>query len=448
MGPRAIDHLAYKGRAMKRFVSILAAFVILVTGLAMPAAAQDTSEPSEESVLEIARQKYFQDMDEGDEEASDESVLDDEDYGEGSDSDRRERAEREVPFVPLVLSFAPGLSAPFGLYDAAIAAGAIGVISRDIYGLQAAGVLGIARNVAGFQGAGVFSLATGDVRGFQGAGVFSLAEGRVDGCQWSGVFNIAEGGIAGVQGAGVFNIAEDAQSPFQAAGVFNIAENIDGVQLAGVFNAAEDVDGGQIAAIVNVADDVEGFQIGLVNIADRLDGIQLGLINIAKEPGLSSNGAYYEPESEYVYAAFQAGSRGIYSLISAGIPRNDWNSSADGLVLGYGLGTRIRLPSLYLDVDASAVSLVGPDLGAIGSAIEACEPLADASGLVPFPSIRAYIGIPLVGRLHLVAGFKSDIDLEVAPMVPEALRRGATFDSSLFDIDYRAWTKWYLGVKL
>lgn len=320
----------------------------------------------------------------------------------GQAQDQKEDGGYAEPFV---ISFVPGLSAPPGYRDAIFSVGMIGVATRDVQGFQVAGVFGLARRVEGFQATGVFGIADGDVEGFQGAGVFNIAGGRVDG--------------------------------FQAAGVFNIAGR---------------VEGGQIAGVVNIADDVDGVQIGVVNIADRVDGLQIGLVNIARESGVTSTGLFCESETEYAYVVFQGGSRGLYSVFSAGLPRNEWWRSDEGLVLSYGLGARLggHGGGSYIDVDLSAASFVGPELPAIGRALDSRRPLAeaDASALIPYPSLRLCLGVPLVGKLHLVGGIKVDADLEAAPRVPEALKRGRSWSAELCGASFKAWTKCYLGVKM
>ncbi len=456
---------------MKRAAILLVILSILSASLAAPLFAQESPDPTEQAVLEAARAKYRAEQAaaaaadaqakaaaaqaEADaaaraaqaaaDAASAQAMADAAQAAQAAQADAEE--DDSAPFTPFVLSFAPGLSVPFGTYDAAFAAGAIGVISRDIYGFQGGGVLAIARNIDGFQGAGIFCIADGEVSGAQGSGIFNIANGEVEGFQGSGVFNIADGGIEGFQGAGVFNIAGGDASPIQMAGVFNIAEDMEGFQMAGVFNSAGDVEGGQIAGVVNVARRVEGVQVGVVNIADSVEGLQLGLVNIAREPGLSSEGGYYEPDTDYVYAAFQAGSRHVYGVLAGGMPRSDWARSAEGIVLSYGLGSRLRLAGAYLDLDFSAASNVGPELPALGQAIADRRPPSDPSALIPYPSIRACLGVPIIGRFHLIGGFKVDVDLDAAPRVPETLKRGWSYSSELFGAGYEAWTKLYLGVK-
>jgi hypothetical protein len=176
--------------------------------------------------------------------------------------------------------------------------------------------------------------------------------------------------------------------------------------------------------------------------------VQIGLVNIAREPGVSSEGGFYEPETDYVYLAFQGGTRHLYGILAGGIPKEDWNASADRLVISYGLGSRLRLSGAYLDMDLSAASYFGPELPAIGRAFEESRPMADASGLIPYPSLRLCLGLPILGRLSLVGGLKADVDLDAAPRVPEGLKRGYSWSSAIGDIGFTAWTKWYIGLKI
>lgn len=388
---------------MNRFFIAIAMAALLMQA----AIAQDVAEPSESSVLDAARSKYWSDEPQS-EERDDEAAPDESHDADGVD---------EGHFTPFLISFVPGISTPLGYFDAAFSAGIVGVATRDISGFQGAGVFGLARRVEGVQGAGVFSIAEGDVDGFQCAGVFAIAGGNIEGTQCSGVFNIA-------------------------------GKRVDGFQIAGVFNQATRVDGGQIASLVNIADEVDGVQIGLVNIANKVDGLQIGLVNIAHKSGVNSTGAFYEPETDYVYAVLQSGSRSFYSVLAAGFPRDDWGRSGDGLVLGYGFGSRIGLGESYLDYDISAESHIGPEIPAIGEAIETGHRVVDMSSLVPYPSFRACLGVPLLGKLHLVGGIKVDFDLDDAPRVPEALKQGRPWSSELFGAGFKAWTKWYLGIKI
>ena len=427
---------------MKRFLFIVA----LAALLGQAAASQESHEPDEGSVLETARSKYFAEKELPE---RDESIPQ---GGAGAGEAESPAAQaRERPYTPFVLSLVPGLSFPFGTYDATVHLGLVGSLAGSVEGLQLSNVFAIAEaEVEGVQAAGVFGIAGGAIEGVQAAGVFAIAGGAVEGFQGAGVFNIADGEVDGVQAAGVFNIADGAVDGFQAAGVFNIAGDLDGFQAAGIFNVAERVEGSQAAAVLNVAEELDGLQIGLVNIADRMDGVQIGLVNIALSPGLSSTGGFYEPDTDYLYGALQSGSRRLYALISAGMPREDWGRRSRDLLLGYGLGTRLDLGLACLDLDLSALSLVGPQLPAIGEALDEGRPLADeaASDLIPFPSLRACLGLPLAGKLRLVGGLKVDFDLAEAPRLPEALKRGRAHSSELFGVDYRAWTKLYLGLEL
>jgi hypothetical protein len=396
---------------MKRILYLLAAAALL--SQAALAFAQDSGEPSEESVLEAARSKYQQDQS-----ASDEVP------GGGT--------EAEVPYTPILLSFVPAISIPFGYYDVSIAGGAVGNLTRDVTGAEGAGVFNLARNVSGFQGAGVFNIVEGDVKGFQGAGVF----------------NIVNGTVMGFQSAGVFNIAGKARTPFQGAGVFNIAEEIYGFQAAGVFNIAGRVAGGQVAGLFNSAERVSGVQIGVVNVARHIDGIQLGLINIAGN-GVDSVGLSWEPASDFVYAHWQAGTPALYTVAGLGAPSGDWFRNIDGFVVSLGLGSRTRFLGLNLDLDISAEQAIGAlpygsfDCDGDWSAWEGW------SMIRPYPAVRLAAGLPLGRHLQLVGGFKADFDFDSwSGRVPESLKVGSSWRGSLFDEDFTAWTKWFFGFKI
>jgi hypothetical protein len=174
---------------MKRFITVIAAALLLQ---AVTVYAQDEGdEPSIHSVLDAARAKYHSAMRKAKEavENSDEGRKDEAPAEAAAEAPAL--AEAPVPYTPVLLSFVPSLSVPFGYYDVSVAAGCIGTIAHDVSGASAAGVFNIERDVRGAQGAGVFNIAR-EVRGAQGAGVFNLAE-SVRGVQGSGVFNIADG---------------------------------------------------------------------------------------------------------------------------------------------------------------------------------------------------------------------------------------------------------------
>lgn len=405
---------------MRRALALIAAL------LAAASLAAQSGEPSEKSVLEKAREKF-------------------------QAARGEEAAGQDLPFAPVYLAFTPGLSVPYVYCDVGFSGAAIGALSRDVYGFQGAGVFNLSRHVLGFQGAGVFNLAA-SVNGFQGAGVFNIAEGRVAGFQGAGVFNIAAGGVDGGQIAGVFNIAEELRAPVQLAGVFNIGGDVEGVQVSGVFNIAEGVKGAQVASVFNRAERIDGVQIGLVNVADRLEGIQIGLVNIARN-GVNGLGFVYEPETDYAYAYWQNGSPHLYTIFQAGLPREDWFERGDNLVLSFGLGSRLRFgrSGPYLDLDLSASREIGPYMASFKAGLEAedWEGAFAAFPAYPYPSLRLSLGIPVLGRLQLVGGFRFDIDLEDYSGLPESLKTGARVSShDWFGLRFDSYSKVFVGLRL
>jgi len=367
---------------------------------------------------------------------------------EDGESDDEENEDQEAPYTPLFLAFTPGISIPFGYWDSSIALGWIGVLNRDVYGFQGSSVFGIARDVSGFQGAGVFNIAR-DMGGFQGAGVFNVAR-NVSGFQGAGVFNIVEERLEGFQGAGVFNIVADAEAPIQGAGVFNIVHgSMRGLQFAGVFNTAKHIRGGQFSSIVNVATSIRGVQIGLINIAEELDGIQIGLVNIAKN-GVNGFGALYQPETSYIYGFWQNGTPSLYSLFMAAAPRADWFATQARAIVSFGLGTRIKLGGPYIDIDLSAATDIGPKIQPLWNAAVHHDWIAFAATLppYPYPSIRALVGIPILGKINAQAGFIFDVDLAGFEAVPSALKKGYTYSANWLGQAFTAYGKWFIGIKI
>lgn len=429
---------------MKRFILIFAAAALL--SQAATVFAQDSGEPSEQSVLEAARAKYLQDKG-ADAEAPQPAQAPEADTQSQEQPPASAEEPAVVPFAPILISFVPGISFPFGYYDAALAAGWISNMTRDISGAEGAGVFNIARDVRGFQGAGVFNL-TRKVLGFQSAGVFNIVDSDFTGFQGAGVFNIVNGAFSGFQGAGVFNLGGKVRAPFQGAGVFNIVEEIYGFQGAGVFNIAGKVVGGQAAGIFNSADSVVGVQIGLVNVAGHIDGVQLGLVNIAGN-GVDSIGATYEPETGYAYAHWQAGTRALYTVAGLGAPSGDWFRDYSGFVASLGLGSRTRAFGFNVDFDVSAVQAIG---ALPYDTFDASGDWSDWEGwamMKAYPSIRLMAGLPLGRHLQAVGGIKADIDVDaLGGRVPEALKAGSSWRGSLFDLGFTAYYKWFFGVKI
>jgi hypothetical protein len=429
---------------MKRQVlSCIAAFAVVFAAASF---AQDSGEPSEESVLETARQKYQDDQKKEDQEESLAPVQGQESAEaaepapaapKAAPSGEPEAASGGAIYVPVMVSFVPMVSFPFGLFDVSLSGACVGALVHDVNGIA---------------GAGVFNL-THDIRGVAGAGVFNIGH-DLRGAEGSGVFNISHD-VLGVQGSGVFNIAHRVQG-VQGAGVFNMAEDFRGIQASGVFNIAGDLSGLQAAPIVNVAKRVEGVQLGLVNVADEVEGFQLGLVNIARD-GVQGPGLYYEPETDWLFAYHQNGSRRLYTVVTAGAPRDDWFSSSDGAVVSAGLGTRIggRKNEGYLDIEAAACQAYRPlrdsldQLCAARSESEGDSAFARlASSFSLYPELRVRLGMPLIGKLSLVGGFSTDIDLGDCPNLPESRKAGYLYRDTWFGETFTAYTNWFIGFKI
>jgi hypothetical protein len=396
--------------------------IIVLLAAALLAQAVIAEDPSEQSVLDAARAKYWQDQgsptDEGGNSAEVDIDIDVNIVGEGK--------PEGVPFTPILISFVPGVSIPFGFYDVGLAAGSIGNLTRDVKGAAFAGVFNLSRKVMGFQGAGVFNMAD-DVKGFQAAGVFNMAKR-----------------VHGFQGAGVFNMADDVDSPMQAAGVFNIADKVRGSQAAGVFNIADEVSGAQAAGVFNIAGKIRGAQIGVVNVAEDIDGVQIGLVNIAGN-GVDSLGVLYEPQSDWFYAQWQSGTPALFSVYGIGASASAWFEDWNEFSVFAGLGTRARLLGANIDLDVCAVQPVS----GLPSSRESWETGEAWKSLDPYPSVRLTAGIPVLGkRGQLVVGLKADLDVgSLGDRMPESLRTGKPWSDAWFGERFTVWPKWFLGVK-
>lgn len=298
------------------------------------------------------------------------------------------RDRDEERFFPVVFSFVPGISIPFGgPYSTNLGIGMLLNEVDNLYGVQTAPIIGIASgDVLGLQANGVGSVVGGATTGFQTAGVFNTAEGRVVGGQFAGVFNHAADDVVGIQNAGVFNVAEGDVFFLQAAGVFNVAKDVTGAQVAGVFNVAETV---------------RGVQIGLVNISDTMYGVPIGLINIVRE-GISSPSLWFD-EAGRSWIGLQRGSSLVYGLVYAGGTGAELFGSPSRFIGGAGIGLRLgaaRERRFYLDIDASMkTEIIAGRLG---------EDLANRD-LPGIPSLRATLGIRLLRRLSLIGGVYADM---------------------------------------
>jgi hypothetical protein len=330
-------------------------------------------------------------------------------------------------YTPFVLSFVPGLSLPFGIYDTSFSAAPIGAL-------------------------------TGSVHGVQGAGVFNIADGDVHGVQGAGVFNIVGGDVRGVQGAGVFNIAERVRGA-QAAGLFNIADTVNGIQSAGIFNIADELHGIQVSGVVNVADDATGAMIGLVNIADELDGIAIGLVNIIGN-GIHDISVDYQFDSGMTYATYRSGTPFLYAAFTAGQQWNDVLRNSNGMTVGTALGHRFRFLFLTADVELGMETPVDPEsLNTVYQALSAidCHDFdvsqyeTLASSFNTFGTLRASFGFGNRKGFGPYVGIKADFAPSANDTVPGSMRSAfgsaAPYTVPVFGVDLDIWPKWFVGIK-
>jgi hypothetical protein len=428
---------------MKRIVfSVLAAALCATSGVW----AQTSDEPSEDYVLQQARDRYAEQSAPDSVESQDSTTTTFNTPG-GSVTIITTRNQKppvdrnELPYTPFVLSFVPGISLPWGMYDTSFAFGYIGSLVGDVHGAQASGV---------------FNIAAGEINGLQGAGVFNLAEGDINGLQGAGIFNISGGDVNGAQGAGIFNIADGNVSFLQSAGVFNIAGSVNGIQSAGIFNIADSVNGVQAAGLFNIAGEATGAMIGLVNVADELDGVAIGLINIIGN-GIHDLSVDYQYNTNTVYTTYRSGTPFMYASFFAGQAVDELFSSSDTLTIGTGIGHRFRVLFLTADVELCAempvdtVSLAAvKDLSSKEAQPASWEEFTNALPPV-FGSVRASFGFGRRRGFGAYLGVKTDFEVYGTSTVPEQLRKSSGAEDSYrwqaFGTDFEFWPKIFIGLK-
>jgi hypothetical protein len=315
-----------------------------------------------------------------------------------------DRDRDNAGFFPVVVSFVPGISFPFGgTYSTNFGFGMLMSDVHNLYGVQTSSIIGTASgNVLGVQANGIGTVTQGRTTGFQASGVFNVAEDRVVGGQFGGVFNVAQGNVVGVQSGGVFNVAEGDVFFLQNAGVFNVAEGtVRGAQVGGVFNVAGDVTGAQVAGVFNVAEKVKGVQIGLVNVSDEMYGVPIGLINIVRE-GISTPAVWFD-EGGRSWASLQRGSNLFYGLVYAGGDPDEIFTNSPIFIGGAGGGIRLGgKPDrrLFLDMDVSVKTEI--DAAKFGTDVATWN-------LTAVPSLRGTLGFRLFGRFSLIGGAYADL---------------------------------------
>jgi hypothetical protein len=213
-----------------------------------------------------------------------------------------------------------------------------------------------------------------DLRGVQVA-LVSAVGGRTTGLQLGAGFAWSEGRVAGAQVAGLINWAPRVHG-LQLGGVGNqITGRLDGVQLGGVFNVlrGKDLEGIQAAlqvAPINISQKSEGLQIGVFNVAKRIEGLQIGVVNVTNDLRGESLGIIPLPREGGIHLAlwgsntlfFNGGvkfaSRYAYSILSAGVGREDQDDGAPETVVAPGLtmGAQFKtgLDGLRLAADLGA----------------------------------------------------------------------------------------------
>lgn len=327
---------------------------------------------------------------------------------DASDTARATKPEGRS-YSPFVVSFVPGLSFPFGVYDTSISGASIGAL-------------------------------TGSVHGIQGAGVFNIALGKVEGLQGAGVFNISEG-LRGVQGAGVFNIST----------------HVTGIQTAGVFNVAEEMHGVQAAGVLNVAGKASGLMLGLVNISDELDGVAIGLVNIIGN-GIDDVALDYQFASRMAYATYRSGTPFLYAAFSAGQILDELGSTKEGLSAGFALGHRFRILFLTADIELGTETALDPvSVERLGWALSGYDPFSPgelkslAGSFATFGTLRASFGFGKRKGFGPYLGIKADFAPSGSALVPHIMR--SSFGSALpytirlGELNMDIWPKWFVGVK-
>lgn len=396
---------------MKRIIFFLLAVAL---GTTAGVWAQTSDEPSEDFVLQQARDRYAGQSAPAAAEApnSTTTTINTPTGSVTIITTRNQKAPTErvnLPYTPFVLSLVPGVSFPWGMYDTSFAFGYIGSLVGDVHGVQ---------------GSGIFNIATGEINGLQGAGVFNIAEGDVNGLQSAGVFNIA-GAVNGVQ----------------SAGVFNIADSVNGVQAAGLFN---------------VAGHTRGAMIGLVNIADELDGVAIGLVNIIGN-GINDLSLDYQFVTNTVYTTYRSGTPFLYASYFAGQAADEVFTSSETLTLGAGLGHRFRV--LFLTADIELCAEMPVDQGSLAALRELASKDAppaswnDFNSALPpvFGSVRASFGFGRRKGFGGYLGVKTDFEVSGASTVPERLRISSGDSDSYrwkaFGTDFEFWPKVFIGLK-
>ncbi|MCL1971827.1 MAG: hypothetical protein FWG57_02410 [Endomicrobia bacterium] len=174
------------------------------------------------------------------------------------------------------------------------------IASRDVKGIQIAGIGSFADEIKGIQAAVVACYAD-EIKWVQAAGLFSGAA-SFTGIQIGGIAAYAGDESTGVQvtcGAGGGSVKGLSIVPirlfaYQKKGNTGVVASVisfggdyfgDDYMVKGVHLGGLNIGGGNIkgvqAGAINHATELNGLQIGFINYAKKLDGIQIGVVNIA-----------------------------------------------------------------------------------------------------------------------------------------------------------------------
>lgn len=243
-----------------------------------------------------------------------------------------------------------------------------GINRDDVEGLQLAGLSNyVGNNVTGYQAASIFNKVGGDLEGVQMAGITNVNLKNITGAQFAGINNHVIGDVIGLQVAGIYNITDDVKgmqvsgiwniadtiSGIQMAGIGNHAKNCEGLQLSGLYNYADTISGAQISGLVNVGHIVKGSQIGIINVADSLSGIPIGIFNFIKN-GYKRIGVNTD-ELFPINIEFRTGVNKFYTILSAGMQTDVFDSDSSFYTFGMGFGSRYPISkSFAIEIDATA----------------------------------------------------------------------------------------------
>lgn len=422
---------------MKSLVLVLC---ILAVPLSNGLRAQSSfEEPSEESVLQTARDRYnansaqpVQPSSQGAANGESQVIVNITNTNQQTTvfvektAPAATPAKPDFPYSPFVIAFVPGLSVPFGTYNTNLAAGAIGSAVGELNGIQASGV---------------FSVAEAAVRGVQTAGVFNAANASMRGIQSAGVFNVVDGDFNGIQSAGIFNSTGGRMTGIQSAGIFNHAGSFNGLMASG---------------IINQTGKGRGLMVGLVNVADDLDGVAIGLVNNIKN-GVRDIAFDYQFASKMAYVTYRSGTPMLYAVAYVGEhSKQIFSDDNTTRAAGFGLGHRLKV--LFLTVDAELayeIVNVTPNLAALMDLARTGQLPADASALVnefdSYGSARFSFGFGSRRGSGIYLGIKMDFG-DIGPLsVPQHLRYGLNKDMTsgtvAFGREWAVWPKWFVGFK-